>query len=71
MPTSWLSMPGGLLCSPRISSWHDVSGESMTGAIWDMMIKVTVFKLVGKIIFFCEHSVNCELLYITGVGDEG
>ena len=43
----------------------------MTGAIWDMMIKVTVFKLVGKIFFFCERSVNCELLYITGMGDEG
>ena len=25
----------------------------------------------GKSFFFCEHSVNCELLYITGVGDEG
>ena len=35
-----------LLCSPGISSWHDVSGGSTTGAIWDMMIKVTVFKLV-------------------------
>ena len=33
--------------------------------------KVTVFKLVGKIFFFCECSVNCELLYITGMGDEG
>ena len=32
---------------PGISSWHDVSGGSTTGAIWDMMIKVTVFKLVG------------------------
>ena len=26
-------------------AWH--IGGSMTGAIWDMMIKVTVFKLVG------------------------
>ena len=52
-------MPGGLLCSPRISSWHDVSGGSRTGAIWDMMIKVTVFKLVetGGVKSFSSENV--------------
>ena len=43
---------------PR-DSWHDLSGGSRTGAIWDMMIKVTVFKMVetGGVKSFSSENV--------------